>query len=542
MRLFRIVAVMLALLLAAACSPGGGGSETESKIENPDENINPTGMPIVKEKTTIKFMTAKKGINLDDWNKVENMQKMEELSNIHIDWGLVPDDGAAEKVNLALASGEYPEVIFRTGLSSVDLAKYGEQGVFIPLNDLIDKYMPNLKALLEENPELRQGMTFPDGNIYGMPTIYDPEFESLTMQQKLWVRKDWLEKFGMEIPTTIEEYEKYLEAVKTKDPNGNGKADEIPASDGSEGGLLYQMLRSTFEVANRGTSSGLIDAQPDDPSKVRFYPTSDGYRELMEYMNRLYSKGLIQKDVFTNDAEKFNSVGSEGVYGSVSAQAPIAYFGKEVGKNYVAVPPLKKTEDSPVPVWNAAGASLRGMGQMVITDKAEHPIETARWMDYFYGDEGTKLWFMGIEGKSYEEVDGGYEFTEEITDNPEGLTVDEALRPYVVYLGGSYPGIVRQAYFKGTENSDQAVTGTKKVSDQVIEEIWPAFTYASEEASEFESIATDVDKFTEESRSGFISGKKPLSEWDSYVSQYDQMGIDRYLEIQQAAYDRYQQR
>src|SRR5699024_3076170 len=118
----------------------------------------------------------------------------------------------------------------RMALSSVDIAKYGEQGTFIALNDLIEQYMPNLTALLEENPEIRKVMTFPDGNIYSLPTIYDPDFDSLMMQHKLWVRKDWLDKFGMDVPETIDEFEAYLEAVKSQDPNGNGKADEIGAT------------------------------------------------------------------------------------------------------------------------------------------------------------------------------------------------------------------------------------------------------------------------------------------------------------------------
>src|SRR5690606_24602348 len=102
------------------------------------------------------------------------------------------------------------------------------QGVFIPLNDLIDQYAPNLKKLLDENPDIRAGMTMPDGNIYGMPTIYDANFPSVLVGSKLWYNEDWLAEIGMEEPQTVDEFYDYLVAVKNTDLNGNGQQDEIP--------------------------------------------------------------------------------------------------------------------------------------------------------------------------------------------------------------------------------------------------------------------------------------------------------------------------
>src|SRR5690625_7877166 len=93
-------------------------------------------------------------------------------------------------------------------MNAVDIAQYGEQGTLIVLNDVIDQYMPNLTALLDENEDIRKGLTFPDGNIYSLPTIYDPDFDALNMQTKMWVRQDWLDQFGMDPPSTLEEFER----------------------------------------------------------------------------------------------------------------------------------------------------------------------------------------------------------------------------------------------------------------------------------------------------------------------------------------------
>ena len=525
--------------LLASCSGGGSSSQTQDKIDNPDPNINTTGMPIVNEAVTISMMTGHKPATADDWNTVKSVQQMEELSNIHIDWGPVPAEGIAEKRNLAMASGDYPEVLNRTSLTSVDLATHGEQGAFIALNELIDSYMPNLKAVMDEYPDIAKGMAMPDGNIYSMPTIYDPEFDALIMQRKLWVRKDWLDDFGMSEPTTLEEFEAYLEEVKGKKPVKSGAPDAIPFTASSHGSPMYEMFWGTFEIATRGRTADPLDADPS--GALRFMPTSDGWREELEFMSRLYGKGLIQTDVFTTDAQSLNSNGRQGIIGACVHYTPTAAFGEDIGERYVALPPLKRSSGDEVPSWNSVMASLVSLGQFVITDKSEHPIETARWMDHYYGDDGARLFFLGIEGESYEQTgDGEYDFTKEITDNPDGLTANEALKPYVTYMGGAYAGIVMEAYFKGAENSPQSREGTAKVSDHRVEEVWPDFTYTSEEAAELSSLTVDIEKLTHESRDSFVNGKRSLSEWDDYVGQFDSMGINRYMEIQQAAHDRFQ--
>ncbi|HIT75953.1 MAG TPA: ABC transporter substrate-binding protein, partial [Candidatus Avipropionibacterium avicola] len=276
----------------------------------------------------------------------------------------------------------------------------------------------------------------------------------------------------------------------------------------------------------------------DESGALRFWPTSDQYRELMEFIQRLYGKGLIQQDIFTSDTGKFNNLGGQGILGAVGTQSPTAYFGAEYGDRYVSLPPLKKKAADPIPSWNSASSALQSIGQFVITDKSEHPIETARWMDFHYGDEGARLFFMGIEGETYRRTDDGeYEFLPEITDNPDGLTLDEALRPYVTYLGGGYAGIVTEDYFKAF--NEQSLEGVKAVAPHKLEEVWPVFTYTSDEAAELSGLSTDITKLFGESQASFVTGKMTGDDWSTMLEQYDTIGLSRFMEIQQAAYDRY---
>lgn len=519
----------------SGCNDSSSKDDAVAAVDDPDPNINPKGMPVVKDRITLTMLTRRSPNTAENWDDVANVEAMEKLSNVHVDWGFVPWEEGAEKRNLALASGDYPEVLHRTDMGAVDIAKYGEQGTLMALNPIIDEYMPHLTALLEDNPDIRKGLTFPDGNIYSLPTIAEPDFDSMNMQQKLWVREDWLDDFGMDIPTTLDEFEAFLDEVKHRTPVGDGSKAAIPYSTGGAG-LFVQMLHSTFGLANKGFAVPNLDT--DDNGDLRFWRTSDAYRDLLEYLSRLYSKKLIQQDIFSIDQAKFDSLGKQGVFGAVGSQSPKAFFGK-VGESYVSIPPLRRAAGDDIPSWNLVGSPLKAIGQFVLTDKAAHGIEACRWMDHYFSEEGARLFYMGVEGKSYDKTDDGYRLLPEITDNPDGLTPDEALRPYVTYLGGACPGLITSETFQGTENSEQAKKGTEAVAPYRIKDVWAPFTYAADEADELTSISTDIDKLIEESEAQFITGKRPLSDWDAYVEQFSQIGLDRFMEIQQGAFERF---
>ena len=93
----------------------------------------------------------------------------------------------------------------------MDVIKYASQGMLIPLEDMIDEYMPNLKKILDENPQYRKQITAPDGHIYSLPTINEL---NPTTHDKWFINKTWLDNLGLEVPTTKEELEQVLLAFK----------------------------------------------------------------------------------------------------------------------------------------------------------------------------------------------------------------------------------------------------------------------------------------------------------------------------------------
>lgn len=368
-------------------------SQTKRKIQKPSDNFRKKGFPIVKKPVSVKFMTMKPPATAKHYNKVLVWQKYQKMTNIKVEWGLVPGDSIEEKRNLALSGGDYPEVFNAMGFSNRDLQKYGDEGVFLNLKDLIENYMPNLRRIMRDRPSVRKAMTFGDGSIYGLPLVIGPEFDGFRIEYTPWIRGDWLDRFDLDVPKTTGEFYDYLKNVKSRPPNG--KSDTVPYGSSHQTGFLYSALTGAFGVGNRG-SGGYVDVEPDETDKVRFFPTSDGYKALLEYLHRLYSEGLILQNIFSIDEAKAMQAIKKGTYGSTVEIAPDFQFGGKA-KKFVPMGALKGPEGHHK--YNNMFPSVVGINYFVISDKCKHPAELARWIDYFYSDEGCKLYFLGVEGR-----------------------------------------------------------------------------------------------------------------------------------------------
>ncbi|MBO0991743.1 extracellular solute-binding protein [Bacillus sp. SD088] len=532
---FSIFAVGLLLIftLLAACSSDSAGGEKEKDDEAKADNFNEEGFPIVNDTIELTFVAPADAA--PDWNDILVYNKYEEMTNMDIKWEMISKDGLKEKTNLMLAGGDYPDAFHSVGLSTQDLITYGGQGVLIPLNDLIDKYAPNLTKILDENPDIKQGITMPDGNIYSFPRIFDPEFTSVMAGWKLWINEDFLKALDMEEPETLDEFYEYLKAAKEQDPNGNGESDEIGLSASGDSNLINH-FKGSFGLGNRGVAHQYVDVDPET-NELRFIPIDDGYKEMLQYLNKLYSEGLIIEDLYTVKSEQTNARGTDGLFAATLTTNPESGYGREeyIGANTLEGPHGDK-------LYSNYRAPLVHSGAFSITDKNQYPEETVRWLDYFYGDEGSKFYFMGIEGETYvENEDGSVEYSDLINENPDGLSYVEAISKYLTWRGVTYPGIVKEAYFKGSEGLESSKAAAEKFVDDQPEEIWPPFNYTNEESEIMSSVGTDIEDFVIEAQAKFITGKTSFDEWDKYVETVKKVGLEQYMDIYQQAYDRYQE-
>ena len=525
-----VTSLMLAASLLGACSDNkeAGGVKSDNI-----DNLNVTGMPIAKEKIEVDGFAAKFFAS-QDWNHLMLWEEYEKMSNIHMNWTTVQTEVLADKKNLLLASGNYPEIFFASAFSKTDLIKYGQQGVFLPLNEYIDQYAPNFKKLLEEYPSVKQGVTMADGNIYGFPTIYDPKFSSLRVGAP-WINQTWLDNLGLQSPETTKDLYKVLKAFKENDPNGNGLQDEQGWGTGYGIEQIISYLRGSFGLNKQGTMNLNLDFK-EGTEEFRFVPTTDEYKQLLEYLNKLYKEGLINKDVFTTEPQKFAAEAAKGTFGMLSEVDPKELFKLD---GYTGAQVLEGPNGDRQ--YTAMTNGLGNLGMFVVTDKAKNPEAMVRWIDHLYGDEGAKMFFMGFEGVTYEEnEDGTIQYIDSITNNPDGKNLDQAISDYLTWPGGYYPGIVTQKYFQGAEAKENSLNNAKQVMPYALkdDEIIPGLNYTVEENDRVSAVLTDIQTYVNEMTASFITGKESFDKWNDYKKTIEKMGLQDYMEVAQGAYDR----
>lgn len=526
------VAVMMGVGLLSGCSKGKETAIEKEEAKGPDY-MNMQGFPIVKQPITLKGMVSKHA-SQGDYSEILVWKEYEKMTGIKIEWEQVPSSSITEKRNLALASGEYPDIFFRASVPAKEIVKYGEQGIFLKLNDLINKYGPNFKKVMETMPDVRKSVPEYNGDIYALPGMSD--VEAVEINPKLYLNKKWMDKLGLKMPTTTDELYAVLKAFKEKDPNGNGKADEIPfAAQGL--GYITDTFKGAYGLMNRGKSHANVDMGSD--GKLRYIPTSDRFKEVLTLMNKLYSEGLVDKEIFTSNANQLIAKGEQNIVGAFAFTSNIA-IGGTYQEDYVGLEVALKGPHGDQ-VWANKRGHVSTKGGFTMTNANKYPEATMRWIDYFYGDEGARFFFMGVEGVSYKKVaEGKYEFLPEIVDNiPKGSSFDQVISKYVPYAGGGNPAISKPAYFKGGEMNTNSLKAAENMSKFTPKELWGPFNYTIEENDKLVALENDINSYVNQMIPQFVQGKVPLTQFDSYVEQIKKMGLDEYLKIYTAAYERY---
>lgn len=524
-RVLVFLSVIVLLCLITACSTKK--IDPEEVVERGKDNVNKSGFPIVDEKITLNMFTGKSSVNTGiDWNDLLIWNEYEDMTNVNIDWKeQVAIGNLGEKRVLAMSSGETPDVFFASQLSDNELYRYGKNDVFIALNDLIDEYAPNLKKLMDENPDIKKGMTFPDGNIYAMPYIVDKDFLSMRIGERPWIDQSWLERVNMDMPETTEEFYQFLTAVHEMDE------DVIPY-----GGVgmddLISWLRGAFGLNQNGEE--FVDLPQGNDDQLRFVPTSPEYREMLEYVHKLYDEGLIDDEIYSIEWEQYITKASEEKYASTVFQDPEFTYNVS---GFESAPALKGPNGDQM--YTSVMSPLASNGQFVITNENPNPAATVRWMDYFYGDEGARMMYMGLEGETYHEEDGEFVYNDEITESNQ---MEKQVSEYLPWVGTNPSGLVKEKYYTGVETTDASLESADKIEPYLPDNIWPSLTYTKEETNVLASKGMDIEKYASEMRDKFIAGMEDLddSTWEEYIDTLEDMGLKEYMEVQQTAYERYE--
>lgn len=541
MKMKKVLACCLSAVLCAGmltgCSGGTAGEEggkgTESAAEgtltaeteaseNADSNLNAEGFPIVKEPITLTVY-GQRDQNQAEWEEMYVFQKYEEMTNIHMDFQEVPADGFAENKQLLFASNELPDVFLRAGISQNEISTYGVgSGQLMILDDLIEQYAPNLTKLFEENPQAKQACLAADGHIYTLPFLDLSPTGKMDLKQ--WINTKWLETLGLEIPATLDEFKEVLIAFRDQDPNGNGEQDEIPL--GYRDPVMIYQTGGAFGLQYQMTDTYNVDAE----GKIHNWLCDDEFKEYLQWLNELYSEGLIWKDYYKNDRAAWRSNLSGEYFGAMYMPYSDVFLNCE--QDYSGYEPLIGPAGEQM--WGDARTGVQ-IGCFALSNTCSNPEAAMRWVDYFYSEEGALFYTYGEEGVQYDMDENNIpHFKDEILNAEEGFMT--ALGKINMVPGGGFPHL-RTEQTEGVVASDRT-----KEAAKILEPFLPQTVYAKpavsiEDMDRVVAIEQDLSTYRDESVAKFIIGEWNFDMWEEYCQTLEQIGIRELEEIYQRALD-----
>ena len=538
--LFMVTAMVSVVFFFAGC---GGGSTKDVEVRK--SVVTPAGTyPIVEEPITLRIAVPQDP-------KIENLEtneltaEYEELTGVKVEWEILPQGGDAleQKKNLLLATqANLPDVFLNSQILNAKQTVYGmNQGVFIPLKDLIDEYAPNVKAMIDHRTKIRKMVTAPDGDIYAVPAI--SEGYHLQTPARLWMNGAWLDKLGLEVPETLDEMYAVLKAFKEQDPNGNGIADEVPLTGAITGWgtkiVDYFMLPHVYSLSENKERWAIENGRVFSPY------VNGGWREGLRYLNMLYEEGLLDPAAFTQNVNQLRALTENPnawIVGAATAGAPggMSNANSDRSKQYVAVGPLMGPQGVRRSSYKPFAYNL---GKFVITQACEYPEAAIRWIDWFASREGSLRVRNGVEGRDWRWAESG-----ELGVNRQQGVYARILKfgkVQNVHWNKNVPDFYPDELRNGMVSDENDVEAylykiTKELYiDHIPEEVMMPFFMTSEESEEYDELRYLINQYGEESYARFVIGDLDINsddDWNSYIAEMENLGLARYTEIAQKGY------
>lgn len=564
----KILAVFLALCMSmslAACNGGGtsstsgsteSGAEASGTTAETPENFNAEGLPIVNEPITVD--TWIEGGTDIDWTNNGFVNTVAEESGIQMEITAVSGADSVTQRNLRLASGNFPDVFmldWTSIMTFTDIMQYGvQEQILAPIDPYIEPYSENMGRILEEHPDFTDAITATDGHIYGFPRF--SECYHCLAYPKFYIRQDWLDALNLEMPTTTDELKDVLTAFVTKDPNGNGQADEIGLLGGTDFNLMleYGIIGNSF-----------VTVKPDfwlytpDGENIEVSVTTDAYRDGLIYLNDLYANGLIDSTSFTNDSDQFaQTVRLEpyvvGMYCCDHIGMGYDTANVDEAKNYQIVPVLEGPDGVRQQSQNSGEGQIQGF-HAVMTVACENPEAVFRMIDhYFYDDYWNMYRFHGPEGTGWdyaeegaENVFGGpatYVINQLSSDESDALVTANGFAPgpqadLAEFRAASLPYVEGDALYQPENYEQRVALDTMDLLNYIPDwNLQYSVFIDPENANEYADIQTNLNSYIRSATVQFIMGDRDPNndaDWETYLSELDGYQIDRYLELYKEA-------
>ena len=516
-------AVACAVALLGSLSACGGSKKSTTTAD---------GKPIVT-------VLVKKNANQE---KMANMQWAKDLEadcDCKIEWQEVTREAWGQQKNATLASGDIADVNLN-GYGAVDAYQY--PGMLEDLSKDLDK-LPNVKAFFKQKPEAEKFSADTKGKIYSIATGRGKSYSGTG--QHMLINKAWLDKLGLQVPTTWDELENVLKAFKTQDPNGNGQADEIP--------MNIKKLDSYFSWYSPMlllNSTGIVTGFNKGASPTGFYAkngvvksflTSDEYKEVVKYYHKLISEGLIPADWAT---KTFDACDTDQLSDGKTAKTGVSFgwsqdasFGT-LKDQYIPIPVPSAPGVSPdKTVWDGSSSEFDG-NKLSISSHAANKDAALKLANLLYSEKYSVQQFLGSFGQTLTKT-GEHEYTVD-NDKLSQLTGDNQYPGLSELLVGWIPDEVT---IKGDSHADELIEVNKVYEkqrsnfDPVKDYIPDYVNMDSADAAKLNTSNAEIFNTVMQKTATWMSKGGIDEEWDAYCKQLDSLGLQDNIKIWQKWYD-----
>lgn len=541
----------LALAGCMAMSMAACGGKSDSAGDSASANIDIENLEFPLEETaTITGLTNFPAGTESEPNNRTIFKRLEEQTNVHVDWKTIQGDQWGDKISLEMANVKtLPDFIFNAGFGDTDLLKYAKQGVIINLEDYIDAYMPNLTAVFEQAPEYRQMCTDDQGHIWALPWIEQLGYEKTAIQtidNMPYINTAWLDFLGLEMPGTVDEFEDVLKAFRDN-------ADKLKAEFGIDGDIIPMSFimndggQDPMVLIN-GFGEGIGDADKGrhiavtDDKEVVCSATQEGFKKGLQWMHELYAENLIDPEAFTQEWSTYVAKGKSGRYG-VCFSWDIANIATLDG--WAPLPMLEADTKNLTP-QNGSFTSGFDRGRCVVTAVAKNPELVCAWLDQMYVPIQSPQNNWGTYGED-DEFD-----IFEMSENENG----EPMLKHAP-LGDASPVEVREAesvngplaildsyygvYVTCPDDAQYRLDWIKDIytPDMHTKYVFPNVFMSTDDTKRLSDLTTDISKCINTAKSDWVMNGFTDADWNQFQADLEAYGLEEQLSIFQKYVDEY---
>ena len=491
------------------------------------------------EKPKISFMFIDAGRT--KWTKDTYIIKewAKQMGDADLELMPIPDD-IGTKARTLIASRSVPDLmrLRKEGLGIIK--EYGPKGVFFPVDTKFDM-VPSINRYRQQYPEYDKVMKALDGHQYGYSMLYPTSSVYYAFMFSPAVKD-----FGVDPENDIDTYEDLYQALKT-----------VKQADPENYPWVSRDLRGGANIGLGGieemVGSGKSVYFKPGTEKYAFGPIEDNFKFLVGYMANAYQDGILHPDYFTMTEEPWRELRSTGkAYFTAdgASQATMSTTDdSDPSKFWI---PIMAPKLNGVQYWSTTKLQSVFGYPWVISAESKYIDNLVRFINYLYSQEGAEFQYFGKVGEVSERMpDGLLRYIIPEGKSPPNVWKGEETIHTLGLMSWRITGVYAPDFYMNNPHRVKQ-EGTDPTSIQynaryanmfwganAVKPSDPTLTFTDEESDRVKQLKTAIDTVAAEATVQFVLGQKPLSEWNAYVAQIKNMGVDELIQIHQTAYARY---